>query len=130
MTRVTHLARVAVILAAALLASDVSAQPIVGSEPSLLAPTALAWRPWVPQALPDDPAIRVASTVEARLRDLAAGESPWAAVGLGAAAGLIASVVVWQLAQEADDESLLNGYVTAIGILGGAGVGYAIWLTF
>ncbi len=54
----------------------------------------------------------------------------WVLGGLaGAGVGLLASVVWWQSVQEADDDSLLNGYAVAAGVVLGTLIGLgAVWV--
>ena len=56
--------------------------------------------------------------------------SRWRGTWIGAAIGFVASVIAWQLIQEEDDDSLLNGYATAIGVVGGGLIGLGIAIAF
>ncbi len=71
--------------------------------------------PWLP--LPKTAAVRSAASL-------------WRGTLIGAAIGFVASIVWWQLIQEEDNDSLLNGYAAAAGIVGGGLTGLGVAIVF
>jgi len=54
----------------------------------------------------------------------------WRGALIGAAVGFVAGVVAWQLIQEEDDDSLVNGYAAIAGVAGGALIGLGVAIVF
>jgi len=57
---------------------------------------------------------------------VASSGSLWRGTLIGAAAGFVASIVAWQLVQEGDDDSILNGYAAAAGVVVGGLIGLSV----